>query len=131
MIDGGRRLLFCSNYDGSFSGYLDEFINGASEGINLFWRWTELRERNPAVAGHPVVRNRRSFPPTRMWAFGGCKYEQRFKTYARDGMLPHLYRFEAYTLTAQDVRRAARFREAIAAARAPVSDDQLLRALES
>jgi hypothetical protein len=131
VIDGGRRLLFCSNYDGSFGGYLDEFINGASEGINLFWRWTELRKRGPAAPGHPGVLNPRTFPPTRMWAFGGCKYEQWFKTYARDGMLPHLYRFEAYKQTAQDVRRAARVRETITGARTPVRDDQLLRALES
>ena len=131
VIDGGRRLLFCSNYDGSFGGYLDEFINGASEGINLFWRWTELRKRGPAAPGHPEVVKPRSFPPTKMWAFGGCKYEQWFKTYSRDGMLPHLYRFEAYKQTALDVRRAGRVREAIAGARTPVMDDQLLRALES
>ncbi|HQR20010.1 MAG TPA: hypothetical protein PLE54_00130 [Burkholderiaceae bacterium] len=131
VIDGGRRLLFCSNYDGSFGGYLDEFINGASEGINLFWRWTELRPRAAAVPGHPQVLHGRGFPPTHMWAFGGCKYEQWFKTYARDGMLPHLYRFEAYTRTAQDVRRSSRLREAITGVRTPVKDDQLLRALES
>ena len=72
VIDGGRRLLFCSNYDGSFGGYLDEFINGASEGINLFWRWTELRERGAAAPGHPDVLKARSFPPTRMLAFGAA-----------------------------------------------------------
>lgn len=131
VIDDDSRLLFCSNYDGSFGGYLDEFINGASEGINLFWRWTELRKRGHAIPGHPAVLNRRGFPPTRLWAFGGCKYEQWFKTYARDGMLPHVYRFEAYKQTALDVQRAARLREAIAGARTTVKDDQLLRALES
>jgi hypothetical protein len=29
IIDNGRRFLFCSNYDGNFGGYLDDFINGA------------------------------------------------------------------------------------------------------
>ena len=28
VIDNGRRFLFCSNYDGDFGGYLDDFIDG-------------------------------------------------------------------------------------------------------
>ena len=131
VIDGGRRLLFCSNFDGAFGGYLDEFINGASEGVNLFWRWTELRRRLAAADGHPAVKHDRIFPPTRLLVFGGCKHEQWFKTYARDSMLPHIYRFEAYRFTAQDVERATRLREALFGPRNPVSDDQIMRALES
>jgi len=130
VIDG-KRLLFCSNFDGGFGGYLDEFINGASEGINLFWRWTELRKRRPAAPGHPAVVHARAFPPTRLGVFRGCKYEQWFKTYARDSMLPHLYRFEAYPYTALDVQRATRVREALFGARTAVNDDKLLRGLES
>lgn len=131
VIDNGRRLLFCSNYDGSFGGYLDEFINGTSEGVNLFWRWTELRPRPAAVAGHPEVTRLRKYPPTRWWIFGGCKYEQWFKTYARDSLLPHIYRFEAYGYSAQDVQRATRLRESLFGLRSAVKDDQMMRALES
>jgi hypothetical protein len=131
IVDGGRRLLFCSNFDGSFGGYLDEFINGASEGINLIWRWTELRERAFAVEGQPGVTRERVFPPTRYLVFGGCKNEQWFKTFARDSMLPHLHRFEAYAYTAQDVERASNLREALFGARTAVNDDLVMRALES
>src|SRR5262249_10888765 len=49
IIDNGRRFLFCSNYDGNFGGYLDDFINGASTGTTLFWRWTKLKPRGPAA----------------------------------------------------------------------------------
>ncbi len=131
LIDNGRRFLFCSNYDGSFGGYLDEFINGTSEGINLFWRWTELRPRPAAVEGHPEVTYARKFPPTRLGIFRGCKYEQWFKTYARDSSLPHIYRFEAYRYSAQDVARATRLRESLFGLRTAVKDDQMMRALES
>lgn len=131
VIDNGRRLLFCSNYDGSFGGYLDEFINGTSEGINLFWRWTVLRQRPAAVAGHPEVTRARKFPPTNFWIFRGCKHEQWFKAYARDSQLPHICRFEAYRYSAQDVDRATRLREALFGLRTPVKDDQMMRALES
>ena len=131
LIDNGRRFLFCSNYDGSFGGYLDEFINGTSEGINLFWRWTELRQRPAAVAGHPEVTRVRKYPPTKFWVFRGCKYEQWFKAYARDSLLPHIYRFEAYPYSAQDVERATRLRESLFGLRTAVKDDQMMRALES
>jgi len=131
LIDNGRRFLFCSNYDGSFGGYLDEFINGTSEGINLFWRWTELRQRPAAVEGHPEVTYARKFPPTRLGIFRGCKYEQWFKTYARDSSLPHIYRFEAYRYSAQDVARATRLRESLFGVRSAVKDDRMMRALES
>lgn len=137
IIDNGRRLLFCSNYDGSFGGYLDEFINGASQGINLFWRWTELNVRGPAVpaqsgqAVQPGVERHRSFPPTRLLIFRGCKQELWFKAFARDSMVPHLYRFEAYPYTNQDVDRATRLRDALADERSEFKNDQIMRALES
>jgi hypothetical protein len=131
VLGGGRRLLFCSNFDGGFGGYLDEFINGASEGVNLFWRWTELLRRPAAVSGHPEVSRMRKFPPTRRLVYGGCKYEQWFKTYARDSMLPHLYRFEAYVYSAKDVERAGRLRDALFGLRTAVNDDIVIRALES
>jgi hypothetical protein len=131
VLDGGRRLLFCSNFDGAFGGYLDEFINGASEGVNLFWRWTVLLPRRAAVPGQPEVTRKRKFPPTCLWVFKGCKYEQWFKTYARDSMLPHIYRFEAYDYSAKDVERATRLREALFGLRTAVNDDKVMRALES
>lgn len=131
VIDGGRRLLFCSNFDGSFGGYLDGFIRGASQGVNLVWRNTELRPRTAARDDQPSVVTPRSFPPTRLQMFCGCKCEQAFKSYARDSMVPHLYRFEAYCLSNDDIVRATRLRVALQGRRSAVHDDQIARALES
>jgi len=132
VIDGGRRLVFCSNFDGEFGAYLDEFILGASDGINLTWRWTELRARAPAAAGQPGVTRARRFPPTRLFAFGGCKHEQWFKAYARDSMVPHLFRYEAYSHSNQDITRATRLRDALASPSPDlVQDDRIMRAAES
>jgi hypothetical protein len=132
VIDGGRRLVFCSNFDGEFGAYLDEFILGASDGINLTWRWTELRARPPATAGQPGVARARRFPPTRLFAFGGCKHEQWFKAYARDSMVPHLFRYEAYPYSNQDITRATRLRDALATPSPDlVQDDRIMRAAES
>lgn len=131
IIDGGRRLLFCSNFDGSFGGYLDGFIRGAAQGVNLVWRCTELHPRAAARPDQPAVLRARVFPPTRLLIFCGCKCEQAFKSYARDSMLPHLHRYEAYTLSNEDIARATRLRAALQGRRTAVKDDQIARAMES
>jgi hypothetical protein len=65
------RLLFLSNYDGSFENYLGEFIDRASAGLTAVWSNTQLAAK-------------RCFPDTQ-WLFlkGGSRDEQRFKNYAR------------------------------------------------
>ena len=132
VIDGGRRLVFCSNYDGAFGGYLDEFIVGATWGVNLFWGNTELLPRPAATAGQPAVSHLRLFPPRYAGAMhGGCEFEQAFKAYARDSMLPHLYLFQAYTHTQGQIERATTLRDALFGPRNAVNDDLLARALES
>jgi hypothetical protein len=130
VIDGGRRLLFCSNFDGNFGGYLDDFINGASVGTTLAWRWTELNRRFPAAAGQPAVLEPRAFPPTRFLAFRGVKCELKFKSYARDSMLPSLYRFDISRLTIDEINRATALRDALSGKRSEPSDDQIMRAIE-
>jgi hypothetical protein len=131
IVGDGRRLLFCSNFDGAFGGYLDEFIRGASEGVNLVWRHSELRPRRAARHDQPSVAAARFFPPTRASIFKGCSAEQAFKAYARDSMVPHLYRFEAYPFTNDDIERSTRLREALQGTRSALKDDQIARALES
>ena len=131
VIDQGRRLLFLSNYDGDFSGYLDDFIRGASNGINLIWRRSRLEKRSAAHTGQPAVARARCFPPTRFGLFRGCSHEQWFKAYVRDSMLPHVLRFEAYRETCADVDRATRVRDALRDERNVVNNDQIMRALES
>jgi len=131
VLDGGRRLVFVSNYDGSFGGYLDEFIHGASQGVNLIWNCTLLMVRAAAREGQPEVRRERRFPPVRLWIFRGCTHEQAFKAYARDSMLPHRFRYEAYAGNCRDIQRATRLRDALSGPRNTAKDDQLMRALES
>ncbi len=131
IIDRGRRLLFCSNFDSAFGGYLDEFIQGATEGVNLIWRRSELLPRAEARSDQPAVVHPRDFPPTFLGIYGGCKAEQAFKAYTRASMLPHLHRYEAYCRSNQDIERATRLRDALRGTRSALKDDQIARALES
>lgn len=131
IVDRGRRLLFVSNYGGTFGGYLDEFILGASQGVNLTWRWTHLLCRNAAAPGQPDVTVPDRFPPTRLLIFAGCTNAQWFKRYARAGMVPTLYRYAAYSFAIETIQRATRLRDALSKPPSTASDDEILRALES
>jgi hypothetical protein len=131
IIEGGRRYLFCSNYDGNFGGYLDDFINGATAGTTLAWRWTTLMPRRSAIFGQPEVKEPRSFPPTRFAIFRGVKCEMKFKSYARDSMLPHVYRFEARKATLDQIDLATALRDALFGERNDKNDDLIMRAIES
>lgn len=131
IIDNGRRYLFCSNYDGNFGGYLDDFINGAAVGTTLAWRWTELHPRAPALEGQPGIANPRSFPPTRFVIFRGVKCELRFKSYARDSMVPHIYHFDACNRTVDQINLATGLRDALFGERNEKNDDLIMRAIET
>jgi hypothetical protein len=136
VIDKGCRLLFASNFEVPFGGYLDDFIRGTPNGVNLVWRCTALQTRKAACLGEPGIEHARTFPPTTFGVLGGCQNEQWFKSYARDSMVPHLFRYEAYNLSYNDIARATRLHEAIyLAATSPepnaMAEDQIVRALES
>jgi hypothetical protein len=75
----GRRLLFCSNYDGSWESYLGDFIERASVGLNSIWCNTRL------------------FPMTG-WLFkkGGACQEEDFKQWTRQHQLPTLVWYSAH-----------------------------------
>jgi hypothetical protein len=85
ILPDKKRLLFMSNYDGSWENYLGEFIDHASEGLTAVWSNTQL-DKN------------RGFPDTQ-WLFlkGGSRDEQRFKTFARNSQLAELIWYSAYT----------------------------------
>jgi hypothetical protein len=65
FLDGKKRLLFASNYDGSLESYMDDFINRVAFGLNL------------------VFSNGIGYPTTNWLILGGAKDEQKFKYYIR------------------------------------------------
>ncbi len=66
VLDGGRRVIFTSNYDGSLESYMDDFIDKVSFGLNASFsngvgfpraRFLLLRRRAPraGVQGPPAA----------------------------------------------------------------------------
>lgn len=110
-LDGGRRLFFASNYDGSLESYMDEFINKVGFGLNL------------------VFSNAIGYPRTRWLVAGGASEEQKFKRYIRRHQLPTEVWYNAHPgLTAVDLARNARIREGLE--RRSMSDYETRRWLE-
>lgn len=96
FLDGKKRVIFASNYDGSLESYMDDFINKVSFGLNI------------------VFSNGIGYPRTRWLLLDGAKDEQTFKDYLRRHQIPTQAWYNAYPgLTALDKRRNALIREGL------------------
>lgn len=78
VVDGGRRLVFFSNFDGSWDNYLGDFIDKAHTGLTGVWS------------------NCVGFPRTHGLVGGGATNEQQFKAYSRDSQIPTQVWYSAY-----------------------------------
>ena len=90
IIDGGRNLLFLSNFDGSWESYLDDFIEKAHTGLTAVWS------------------NGIGFPRTRWLIRNGASDGEAFKAWARISQLPSLVWYQAYpTHSVQDIDQSS------------------------
>jgi hypothetical protein len=88
MIDNGRRLIFFSNFDGTWENYLSDFVDRASKGLTLAWSNTER------------------FPRTCFLIFKGATNETLFKSVARKNQVATNVWYSAYpTLTVKNIYR--------------------------
>ena len=96
FLDGKKRVLFASNYDGSLEAYMDDFINKVGWGLNL------------------VFSNGVGYPRTHWLVRDGSKSEQQFKYTLRRHQLPTQVWYKAYPgLTAFDIARNTRVRNGV------------------
>lgn len=94
LIDRGRRMLFVSNFDGSWENYLDDFIDKASTGLTAIWS------------------NTLGFPRTNWLVRDGARDGSRFKANARDKQTYTNVWYSAYKqLTVQSIDNNSRIRE--------------------
>ncbi len=66
LMDNDRRLLFFSNYDGSWASYLGDFVDKANYGLTGVWSNTE------------------NFPPAKYLFVGGAQHIEEFKQWSRE-----------------------------------------------
>jgi hypothetical protein len=110
IIDGGRRLLFFSNFDGSWENYLGDFIDKAASGLTAVWS------------------NTRAFPRSRWLVKDGARDEQRFKAYARNSQTITEVWYSAYKyLTVQNIHENARIRAGLSGTQTASETEAWLR----
>jgi hypothetical protein len=96
FLDDRRRILFCSNYDGSLESYMDDFINKVAWGLNL------------------VFSNGVGYPSTSFLIKGGAEQEAKFKRYLRNRQQPTDVWYKAYPgRTAFDLAQNALVRQGL------------------
>jgi Dyp-type peroxidase family len=96
LIPGSDRLVFFSNYGGSWESYLEDFIAKASEGLTGVWS------------------NTVGYPRANFLFFDGARDGDRFKRWARRQQVPTLFWYSAYRdLTTQRIRINSRIRRGI------------------
>lgn len=96
LIPGTDRLVFFSNYDGSWESYLEDFIAKAAKGLTGVWS------------------NTIGYPRTTLLFFDGARDGDRFKRWARRQQVPTLFWYSAYPeLTTQRIRINSRIRRGI------------------
>ena len=93
---GTPDLVFLSNYDGGWEGYLEDFITKANQGLTGVWS------------------NTVGFPRSENLINKGATDGERFKRYARRSMVPTRFWFSAYpTLTTRVIRTNAEIRRGL------------------
>jgi hypothetical protein len=108
FLDGKKRILFASNYDGSLESYMDDFINKVSFGLNV------------------VFSNGVGYPRTRWLLADGATDEQKFKYFLRRHELPTEVWYNAHPgMSAVELERNSRIRQGLEAA---VLSDEAARA---
>lgn len=78
LFDNDRRLLFFSNYDGSWENYLGDFIDRASNGLTGVWS------------------NTIGFPPSRLLVGDGSRRAEAFKNWTRQHQIETQVWYSAY-----------------------------------
>jgi hypothetical protein len=112
LIDQGHRLLFLSNFDGSWENYLDDFIDKASPGLTAVWS------------------NTLYFPRTSFLVHEGAEDGPRFKAVARDSQTVTNAWYSAYwNLTVQGIDNNSSIRERLFTQLDPKATEEWLQRL--
>ncbi len=112
FVDGRRRLIFTSSYDGSLESYMGDFIDKVAWGLNA------------------TFSNGVDYPRTNWLIQDGARDEMAFKQYIRSHQLPTQVWFSAYPdLTALNIENNARIREGLAGAMDDAATEAWLRRL--
>jgi hypothetical protein len=109
-LDGGRRMFFSSNYDGSLESYMNDFIDKAAWGLNA------------------IFSNGDGFPRTSFLFCGGITDEKAYKRFLPTRQVPSRMWYSAYpNLSTKNIANNAEIRRGLSA---PLHGDEVKGWLE-
>ncbi len=112
ILDKGRRLLFFSNFDGSWENYLGDFIDKAAIGLTAVWSNTVGCPRAQGLVNE------------------GARDEQRFKSWTRDHQIRTEVWYSAYEdLTVENINNNTKIRDGLFANLGPDAAQEWLNRL--
>jgi hypothetical protein len=107
FLDGKKRMVFFSNYDGTVDSYMDDFINKAGFGLNALFS------------------NGVGYLKTNWLVLDGCHDEEKYRNFLRRHTVPTQVWYKAYPgATAIDLERNTRIRQGL---ESPALDDEQAR----
>ncbi len=109
FLENNRRLLFFSNYDGSWASYLGDFVDKANYGLTAVWSNTDR------------------FPPSENLAFGGAQHIEAFKDWSRQHNVYAAVWYSAYTdETIMNLKNDIQIRDSVMSANLSDADIEAL-----
>jgi hypothetical protein len=109
-LDGGKRMFFSSNYDGSLESYMNDFIDKAAWGLNA------------------IFSNGDGFPRTSYLFCGGITDEQAYKRFLPTRQVQGRVWYSAYPgLSTKNIANNAAIREGLFASLGPQDEETWLR----
>jgi Dyp-type peroxidase family len=116
LLPGTNKLVFLSNYDGSWENYLEDFIERAHAGLTAIWSNTQEFPRTTNLFGLTRVSNSTvAFSKKPRLLYDGAYDGDRFKRWARRQQRPTRFWYSAYpSLTMERIRTNAAIRQGIA-----------------
>ena len=95
-LDGGKRMFFSSNYDGSLESYMNDFIDKAAWGLNA------------------IFSNGDGFPRTSFLVCGGIRDEKAYKRFLPTRQVQSRVWYSAYPhLTTKNIANNAEIRQGL------------------
>jgi hypothetical protein len=129
LLGDGDRLLFLSNFDGSWQSYLDDFIDLSSLGLTAVWSNTEGFPRTRWRIFEGLLETRRAgIGDGSQFLEGGAEDGPRFKAIARNTMAVTNVWYSAYpSLTVQQIDENSDIRERLFTPLDPAGEQEWLR----
>lgn len=115
LFDDNKRVLFFSNFDGSWQQYLGDFIDQSGWGLSAIFSNTTVFPKTNWLGSTGFLSMKNIIPKSKMFFPGGAYDEEHFLAWSRSTELPTNIWYSAYPdLSIKNVNNNSRIRVMLA-----------------